>query len=183
MIIIIEANNILYISNIIYKYLIDIIVYFRLYETLLAVALLAWSSLGKEMTEIEALGAQPTHCTYEYAYDMYGAHCASRRLGKIPKLRSGIEVDLISNYFLWCTVPCLVIIDRCTISIHCHFWGPESKWRRVKGRYIMELTIPQWRRKHISTYPVNKQIATTYFLYRDNFQVITFFNTSRIFIL
>lgn len=64
----------------------------RLYETLLAVALLLWSTHGKEMTEIEALGAQPTHCTYEYAYDMYGAHCASRRLGKIPKLRSGIEI-------------------------------------------------------------------------------------------
>ncbi|KAJ8735690.1 hypothetical protein PYW07_007310 [Mythimna separata] len=64
----------------------------RLYKTLLTVALLVWSSHGKEMTEIEVLGAQPTHCTYEYAYEMYGAHCASRRLGKIPKLKSGIEI-------------------------------------------------------------------------------------------
>lgn len=51
---------------------------------------------GKEMTEIEALGAQPTHCTYEYAFEMYGAHCAGRRLSKVPKLRGGIEVSLCS---------------------------------------------------------------------------------------
>lgn len=56
--------------------------------------LCVWSTQSKEMTEIEAMGAQPTHCTYEYAYEMYGAHCAGRRLSKIPKLRSGIEVGL-----------------------------------------------------------------------------------------
>ncbi|XP_026739454.1 leucine-rich repeat transmembrane neuronal protein 1 [Trichoplusia ni] len=59
-----------------------------IFATLLWVA----SVIGKEMTDIEALGAQPSHCTYEYAYDMYGAHCAGRRLGKIPKLRTGIEI-------------------------------------------------------------------------------------------
>lgn len=49
----------------------------------------------KEMIEIEALGAKATHCTYEYAFDMYGAHCAGLRLTKIPKLRGGLEVVII----------------------------------------------------------------------------------------
>lgn len=51
------------------------------------------------MTEIEALGAKPNHCTYEYAYDMYGAHCADLRLSKIPSLRSGIEVNILLLLF------------------------------------------------------------------------------------
>ncbi|KAJ2947938.1 hypothetical protein O0L34_g9731 [Tuta absoluta] len=49
-------------------------------------------ALGKEMTDIEVLTALPTRCTYEHAYDMYGAHCAGLRLDKIPSLRSGIEI-------------------------------------------------------------------------------------------
>ncbi|KAG6458697.1 hypothetical protein O3G_MSEX011005 [Manduca sexta] len=44
------------------------------------------------MTDIEALSGKPTHCTYEYAYDMYGAYCAGLRLTKVPSLRSGIEI-------------------------------------------------------------------------------------------
>ncbi|KAI5635608.1 leucine rich repeat domain-containing protein [Phthorimaea operculella] len=49
-------------------------------------------ALGKEMTDIEVLTAVPTRCTYEHAYDMYGAHCAGLRLDKIPSLRGGIEI-------------------------------------------------------------------------------------------
>lgn len=65
----------------------------RIFEKLFLAALLCVCSIqGKEMTEIEALGAQPTHCTYEYAFEMYGAHCAGRRLSKVPKLRGGIEI-------------------------------------------------------------------------------------------
>lgn len=65
----------------------------RLNEILLVVSTLCVSNTWtKEMTEIEALGARPNHCTYEYAYDMYGAHCAGLRLSKLPKLKGGIEV-------------------------------------------------------------------------------------------
>ncbi|XP_026487852.2 tsukushi [Vanessa tameamea] len=46
----------------------------------------------KEMTDIKALQSLPTRCTYEYAYDMYGAHCAGLRLTKIPSLKGGIEI-------------------------------------------------------------------------------------------
>lgn len=41
---------------------------------------------------MEILGANPNHCTYEYAYEMYGAHCAGLRLSKLPNLRGGIEI-------------------------------------------------------------------------------------------
>ncbi|XP_075973696.1 uncharacterized protein LOC142974977 [Anticarsia gemmatalis] len=65
----------------------------RFNEILFAVSVLCISnSWTKEMTEIEALGARPTHCTYEYAFDMYGANCAGLRLGKIPRLKGGIEI-------------------------------------------------------------------------------------------
>ncbi|XP_045459266.1 tsukushi, partial [Melitaea cinxia] len=54
--------------------------------------LLAASSYTKEMTDIEALASLPKRCTYEYAYDMYGAHCGGLRLSKIPNLKGGIEI-------------------------------------------------------------------------------------------
>lgn len=53
---------------------------------------------AKELTEIEALSSHPNHCTYEYAYDMYGAHCAGLRLNKLPNLRGGIEVRSLEQY-------------------------------------------------------------------------------------
>ncbi|XP_032528913.1 tsukushi [Danaus plexippus] len=56
------------------------------------VLLFTKSNNGKEMTDIEALASLPTRCTYEYAYEMYGAHCAGLRLSKIPSLRGGIEI-------------------------------------------------------------------------------------------
>ncbi|XP_047019591.1 leucine-rich repeat transmembrane neuronal protein 1-like [Helicoverpa zea] len=65
---------------------------FRIYEIFFVMALSCVCTQSKEMTEIEALGAQPRHCTYEYAYEMYGAHCAGRGLNKIPNLKSGIEI-------------------------------------------------------------------------------------------
>lgn len=50
---------------------------------------------AKELTaDMEVLGATPNHCTYEYAYDMYGAHCAGLKLTKLPNLRGGIEVSV-----------------------------------------------------------------------------------------
>ncbi|XP_049879619.1 toll-like receptor 4 isoform X2 [Pectinophora gossypiella] len=59
----------------------------------LAVAVLcACCALAKEMTDLEVLTSQPTRCTYEHAYDMYGAHCAGLRLSKIPSLKGGIEI-------------------------------------------------------------------------------------------
>lgn len=50
------------------------------------------NSWTKAMSELEALGARPTYCTYEYAFDMYGAQCVGLRLSKIPKLKGGIEI-------------------------------------------------------------------------------------------
>ncbi|VVC93621.1 unnamed protein product [Leptidea sinapis] len=58
-----------------------------------ALLLLAACAGAKQiMTDIEALASAPTRCTYEYAYDMYGAHCAGLRLSNIPSLRGGIEI-------------------------------------------------------------------------------------------
>ncbi|CAG4978444.1 unnamed protein product, partial [Parnassius apollo] len=65
----------------------------RSYNSCLAfIALLTSRISCKELTEIEVLSSHPTRCTYEHAYDMYGAHCAGLRLTKIPSLRSGIEI-------------------------------------------------------------------------------------------
>ncbi|KAG7310591.1 hypothetical protein JYU34_003383 [Plutella xylostella] len=50
------------------------------------------SVLGKELTDIERLSAKPKHCSYAYAFDMYGAHCAGLGLARIPSLRGGIEI-------------------------------------------------------------------------------------------
>ncbi|CAK1540087.1 unnamed protein product [Leptosia nina] len=57
--------------------------------TLMLFSCCAWA---KQMTDIEALQSAPTRCTYEYAFDMYGAHCGGLRLNKIPSLRAGIEI-------------------------------------------------------------------------------------------
>lgn len=65
---------------------------YRINAILFMLVLYCATTCSKGMTEIEALGAKPNHCTYEYAYDMYGAHCADLRLSKIPSLRSGIEI-------------------------------------------------------------------------------------------
>lgn len=56
--------------------------------------MLIFSGNAKEVTDIEALASLPTRCTYAYAYEMYGAHCAGLRLTKIPNLKGGIEVGL-----------------------------------------------------------------------------------------
>ncbi|CAH2102427.1 unnamed protein product [Euphydryas editha] len=61
-------------------------------QYLVLTLLLATNSYTKEMTDIEALASLPTRCTYEYAYDMYGAHCGGLRLTKIPNLKGGIEI-------------------------------------------------------------------------------------------
>lgn len=55
--------------------------------------MLVASNIAKEVTDIEALASLPTRCTYAYAYEMYGAHCAGLRLSKIPSLKGGIEVS------------------------------------------------------------------------------------------
>ncbi|CAH2050517.1 unnamed protein product, partial [Iphiclides podalirius] len=65
----------------------------RLSGCLLTCAVLLISNIScKELTELEVLSSQPTRCTYEHAYDMYGAHCGGLRLSKIPSLRGGIEI-------------------------------------------------------------------------------------------
>ncbi|XP_038208396.1 toll-like receptor 2 [Zerene cesonia] len=56
------------------------------------VVVCSYAVCAKQMTDIEALASAPTRCTYEYAFDMYGAHCAGLRLNKIPSLRGGIEI-------------------------------------------------------------------------------------------
>lgn len=61
---------------------------------LLVLTLCASFNWAKELTEMDVLGATPNHCTYAYAYDMYGAHCAGLKLTKMPSLRSSIEVSL-----------------------------------------------------------------------------------------
>ncbi|XP_068626625.1 leucine-rich repeat transmembrane neuronal protein 2 [Battus philenor] len=102
----------------------------RSHSNLLAfIALLISRVSCKELTELEVLSSQPTRCTYEHAYDMYGAHCAGLRLNKIPSLRGGIEIldfsdnklqelhaDTLSSYssikFLYLSENQIYMIDK-----------------------------------------------------------------------
>ncbi|XP_072942530.1 uncharacterized protein Lapsyn [Epargyreus clarus] len=65
---------------------------FRIQEDLLLATTLLCFVCAKEVTDLDVLSSKPSRCTYEYAYDMYGAHCGGLRLTKIPSLRSGIEI-------------------------------------------------------------------------------------------
>ncbi|XP_047507032.1 toll-like receptor 2 [Pieris napi] len=65
---------------------------FKMNRLQICILVLFSSVSAKQMTDIEALASTPTRCTYEYAYDMYGAHCGGLRLNKIPSLRAGIEI-------------------------------------------------------------------------------------------
>lgn len=68
---------------------------------------------AKELSELETLSTKPTRCTYERAYDMYGAHCVGLKLTKMPYLKGGIEVSII-YLLLWLQttltyrIPCAV---------------------------------------------------------------------------
>lgn len=70
----------------------------------LAVITLLWTGVvnGKEISEVEGLASKPTRCTYERAYDMYGAHCVGLKLTKLPNLKSGIEVNHVIDFFFLC---------------------------------------------------------------------------------
>ncbi|CAH0727368.1 unnamed protein product, partial [Brenthis ino] len=63
-----------------------------MFRYFIVLAVLVATNIAKEVTDIEALASLPTRCTYAYAYEMYGAHCAGLRLNKIPSLKGGIEI-------------------------------------------------------------------------------------------
>ncbi|XP_026319586.1 leucine-rich repeat-containing protein let-4 [Hyposmocoma kahamanoa] len=61
-------------------------------SSLILAMLYTCCALAKELTDIEILTSLPTRCTYEHAFNMYGAHCAGLRLQKIPNLKGSIEI-------------------------------------------------------------------------------------------
>lgn len=70
--------------------------YFRMYSITLSIVTVLSLTLvhAKELSELETLSTKPTRCTYERAYDMYGAHCVGLKLTKMPYLKGGIEVSI-----------------------------------------------------------------------------------------
>lgn len=75
-----------------YPFIVNELQCITMFRYFLILTVLILSSNAKEVTDIEALASLPTRCTYAYAYEMYGAHCAGLRLSKIPSLKGGIEI-------------------------------------------------------------------------------------------
>ncbi|XP_023945293.2 tsukushi [Bicyclus anynana] len=143
---------------------------FAVYPSLLLI-LTATNTDAKEMTEIEALGAKPTRCTYAYAFEMYGAHCAGLRLNKIPSLRSGIEIldfsdnklqeihaDTLSSYS---SIKFLYLTENQIYSIHTDAFAYLTNLQTLdlSKNVILQITdsifqLPSLRKLYLSGNPL-----------------------------
>ncbi|XP_034839015.1 leucine-rich repeat transmembrane neuronal protein 1-like [Maniola hyperantus] len=126
---------------------------------------------AKEMTDIEALASKPTRCTYEYAFEMYGAHCGGLRLSKIPSLRGGIEIldfsdnklqeihaDTLSSYS---SIKFLYLSENQIYSIHKDAFAYLTNLQTLdlSKNVILELTdaifqLPSLRKLYLNGNPL-----------------------------